>query len=698
MANYSQNRAKASAPPASLHFPEKFENPYNFVPAPPRVTGHPTLGDAQPAGHHRYQAPLWSGRISVQLTTVTPLLIPGQPQVAENGHQTFGIRSDEAGAPSLPPTSIKGALRAAYEAVTNSRFGVCSKRHDSRLAFRLAAASALELIPVRVLRSAPDNNGKRTLLAVEHEAHSLTFYSTTSNDRRRGAEDAAERYGNLQEGDPIPLHADCVQLNPRSGELLWVEESQGLLSGWRRGYAVVNGPNIKNKSKERLFLEIARPRKFGITKVVASQWQELIDDYRRLHQRDLEKRRRNGNDGADYLGDKPGETAWSRHILDAESSKLKHGLLCYAKVTDEHLVALYPVLISRELFTVAPSQLLDDSLKPAAQLSQLSPADRVFGWAQQAGQYKGQLRVAHVRCSLGSAAIERVGGEQGVALAILAAPKTEQARFYGAPNRQGTPYPRGTKKTAMYRHDHGQRGRKAYPHQQQAGLPDYWRVGEAQPVALTERLGQRRVYREWRFPGNSATARSDQNRSITAWVKPGCTFTFDLQVTNLSTVELGALLWLLTLGDDEYLRMGGGKPLGFGSVRLQVAAVDLCDGEALRAGYASFGESPLSGSRLVSFDDLLPLVEAYKETLPAAVGTPEECFENLRIIKAFRNAARGGTLPVHYPRTQLAPSSEGENFKWFVANEADTTTRQELYSLPDLAAAERGLWMLRESR
>lgn len=695
MATYSPKRANAPAQPESQHFPEKFENPYNFVPAPPRVTGHATLGDAQPAGHHRYQAQLLSGRITVEVTTVTPLLIPGQPQVAENGHRTFGIRTDDAGAPLLPPTSIKGALRAAYEAVTNSRFGVCSKEHDSRLAFRLAADSALELIPVRLVSG--QLNGKKAVLAVEHEGYGLPFYSTTSKDRRRGAAHAAQRYGNITAGDTIPVHGDCVQLQAASGELAWVDETEPLADGWRRGYAVINGPNIKNKSKERLFLEIARPRTFGITKVVDSEWKKLIDDYRRLHQRDLDERRQNGQGGGDYLGDNPGQTAWSRHILDAESSKLKPGLLCYAKVTGERLVALYPVLISRHLFPVPPSELLDDSLKPAAQLSQLSPADRVFGWTQQSGQYKGQLRIAQVRCAQGSEAIERVGGEQGVPLAILAAPKPAQARFYGAQDRQGTPYLRGTEKTAMYRHDHGQRGRKVYPPPQQAGLPDYWNIDQGQPPELRAKLGQHTVYREWRLPASSADPRSDQNRSITAWVKPGRTFTFDLQVTNMSTVELGALLWLLTLGDDGYLRMGGGKPLGFGSVRLQVAAIDLCDGEALRARYTSFGESPAGASRLSSIDDALPLIEAYKEALPAALDTPDEPFDDLRLIKAFRNAARGGTLPVHYPRTQPAPSPEGENFKWFVANESNSKRRKELYSLPDLAAAERGLWILKES-
>ena len=40
--------------------------------------------------------------------------------------------------------------------------------------------------------------------------------------------------------------------------------------------------------------------------------------------------------------------------------------------------------------------------------------------------------------------------------------------------------------------------------------------------------------------------RQELNRSIRAWVAPETTFTLDLHITNLSQIELGALVWLLT--------------------------------------------------------------------------------------------------------------------------------------------------------
>ena len=61
-------------------------------------------------------------------------------------------------------------------------------------------------------------------------------------------------------------------------------------------------------------------------------------------------------------------------------------------------------------------------------------------------------------------------------------------------------------------------------------------------------------------------------------------FGFDLHVTNLSRVELGALLWLLALPSDHFHRLGGGKPLGFGSVRLEMTEAVLHDGDGLLDG------------------------------------------------------------------------------------------------------------------
>lgn len=457
----------------SQHHNTKFENPYNFVAAIPRDTKHEELGDHAPAGHHRYHPQQWSGRLSVTMTTVTPLLIPDQPVSASNDHKTFGIRTDASGNPYLPPTSIKGALRAAYEAITNSRMGIFS-------------------------------------------GHNTAF-----------------------------------------GYWIW------------KGKAV------------------------------------------------------------------------------------------------------------RKYYEQPPANLLHESIKPATKCV-LSPADRVFGWVKDGGQgqHKGQLRIGPVNCDQGQDAIERVGGQVGLPLAILGAPKPAQARFYAAKDGSGTPYDRGTAKDAMYRKGQGLRGRKVYPHHKLAATAHgYWNTNPRWDEPLTTETG-RKVFREWLRAGNT---RDSQNRSITAWVKPGSTFHFDIDITNLSAVEVGALLWLLTLDDDCHFRLGSAKPLGFGSTKMELSAMDLRDGAAIRASYIGFGAGA-EGKHLTSPEHAKELVEAYKQAL-CTVGTPPvRRFEDHPIIKAYLNASRGGNVPVHYPRTTERPNPKGENFKWFVANE-----KTDRNSLPSLA-------------
>ncbi|ESA32293.1 crispr-associated protein [Leptolyngbya sp. Heron Island J] len=61
-------------------------------------------------------------------------------------------------------------------------------------------------------------------------------------------------------------------------------------------------------------------------------------------------------------------------------------------------------------------------------------------------------------------------------------------------------------------------------------------------------------------------------------IKPNKVFTFKIDFENLSSVELGALLWILDVAQqDQYrLSLGMGKPLGMGAVKL-THEVYLCD-------------------------------------------------------------------------------------------------------------------------
>ncbi len=467
-----------------------FHNPYNFVPAPPRNTSDPDLGDQCPVDQDAFLADRFSGSIRVRMTSKTPLLVPDteRAQQSANGHKTFPLRVDADGKPLIPASSVRGMLRSAYEAVTNSRFGRFSGSHKQKLKFR---------------------QNQKPFRKVDYEA-----------------------------------------------------------------------------------------------------------------------------------------SAWD---------------------------------------------LLDDSLLPAAAIDRLSPADRVFGWvkvdADTGSRSKGErvaarglLRVGPVRCeSSTTEAVERFAAP-GVPLAILSTPKPQQGRFYvaGSPNGEAQS-DRLSKQDAGYSPGKGLRGRKVYPHQ--GSLPeDHW----DDPMEDRTQEPRGAHHQEYRRPRkDSKEQRDDQNRSILGWVKPGAQFSFDLQVQNLSEVELGALLWLLELPEDCFFRFGGGKPLGFGSVRLEVVSLDVRTGDELRARYDAWHEAAPPN------DPRPDTINAFKNGVMRAYPPAEGGFNDVPFVRAFLAACRGheDDLPVHYPRATSdgqpgPPAPDGESFKWFVANE-----RQDArHALPDLAS------------
>ncbi len=680
-----------------------FHNPYNFVPAPPRDTRHPALGDGPPVGHDRYDSDRYTGSLKVRMTVVTPLLAIDAARRTElpGDHYSYPIRTHN-GVPYIAPTSIKGMLRAAYEAITNSRLGVFVD-HDVPLAYRMAAADAKALVPARVARQP---NGRRVFellpgtSKITSNGPNGPLYAAWLPRYFKGQIDKnAVRYPN---GD-LPEHGArvrCVlalyryQRKNQSWNVwraIWIapEASQHAVPPASvrtklaeqyshqhlhprnqfidvTGYVCVTGPNIDRKHDERVFFSNGHIRTIPLTDDHDAFYANLVANYQSIHEDEIAR----GMDGPPALSN----SQWSRHIAAGRNKQVKEreqrlddGTLCYVKLDNslQQVVGVYPVSVSRTLYELAPAVLLPDELRPASSIQALSPADRVFGWVNQSGSgsYRGHVRIGPVQCDTPNA-VEQIGNP-GLPLAILGAPKEQQARFYVAEDKQGTPLQDRTPKDRGYsRRSQGLRGRKVYPHHNHLP-PDYW---QAKPdVGLQASDGR---YREYRRPvdkeGNEV--RDNQNRSIQAWISPGSVFYFDIHFDNLSDVELGALLWLLQLPPDHYHRLGGAKPLGFGSVRLDLLDHKIARGDELRDSYASLGDRP-GGVGPVG------LVDAFRSAVCEAYGRGRQ-FEEVSFIRAFLTSARGfpSPLPVHYPRRgengrQSPPDPSGENFKWFVENE-----------------------------
>lgn len=699
-----------------------FHNPYNFVPAPPRNTSHPELGDHAPVAQDAFAPGRYTGVIRVRMVAQTPLLLPDTERVQEspNGHKTVPLRVGSDGKPLVPASSVRGMLRSAYEAVTNSRFGRFSHaQHQDRLAFRMDARDGLKLIPARI------ENGQIRLLtgtaAVLRDGKpDGPMYAAWLPRYRNGqVANNAVRYADgalPAHGDEVACWVERMQHSNPSFSFWRIRETVrgGNLNGLGRepptsqaggktspahpaemrrihGWVCVTNANINRKHDERVFFadnNVHSPGPFDLKDGHRAMWSELIANYQSIHEDDLRKRRQRNEQPDHYLGHEPGKTAWSRHVYTREDCELRDGTLCYVRLNQMQtdVEAIFPVMIARELYSASPWSLLDESLRPASNIGELSPADRAFGWVHadadrgtlsrgDRAAARGLLRIGPVTCeSSVEASVESFPGD-GVPLAILSTPKPQQGRFYVAASPNGEAQRSGLSKAeAGYSAGKGLRGRKVYPHQRNLPEEHWERATEdrTQDTSSSHHQEYRRPMRD------GAEQRDDQNRSILGWVRPGAKFTFDLHVHNLSRVELGALLWLLQLPDDHFFRFGGGKPLGFGSVRLTLDSSDVRTGDGLAARYASWCEepSPVDPSEATRAFEAA-VVDAYRPT----GGTG---FDSVPFIQAFKEACTGhaDALPVHYPRTGPAPSPDGKSFKWFVANEKS----DERHALADLVS------------
>ena len=462
------------------------------------------------------------------------------------------------------------------------------------------------------------------------------------------------------------------------------------------GYICNTGKNIGNKHDERFFFNPTEGIKLEPKHV--DSWNILLKNYRKQHETDFDsppkdKFRRSGQPDVEY------SLEWSRHIqrttkqeisenVPLKSERLKDGTLCYARVkrngSSWEILELYPVMISRRLHTNSPVDLLDDSLKPAMSAEELSPADRVFGWVNQKGEgaYRGQIRVGSVECKTD----DPIQEFEDLPLNILGRPKPQQGRFYVAENERGDAQTHcRTNEDAGYKKEHkgvkrGLRGRKVYPHHRHIEGDEFW--FEDKNITFKKNEDQwkeefpksndnsnpsgKKYFREFLRPRkDNQQQRNKQNRSIKGWVKPKTEFTFDIHFTNLSKVELGALIWLLDMNEfanadgenkEFFHRFGGGKPYGFGSVRLSLEGAEISSGEDLKKFYSSLDKN-LSQS-IKSKDCISAFNTAIKES---GYG---------KLLEAFKVACKGfeDNLPIHYPRKRREPNADGKSFEWFVAN------------------------------
>lgn len=692
-----------------------FANPYNFVPFSTEMrklnATPPPFGEGRATGADRSHPGRFSAKLTVRFRTVTPLLAMELVSKDPNSSAVYSVRRDANHRPLLRGASVKGLIRSLYEQVTGSRLGVFN--HPNPLSVRAAAESAVHLTMVKVDRH---DAGERLLSFREQPSlvpvvapHTpVLSVAIPRNDiagRRFG--DSVYVWLQLQEHDEparevrrgtrtttvgpvrfvswetiaspsleLPAYPTVARA-PRSPHKTAVDGEPLLLV---QGTLHNTGRTIRGKHHERLFVDRIVGRGPDLTldadvdrlapvfvtvpaadyDIVVSTWQGKLEGFA------TEVPASNRVGGADpvtvpaYVTDRP---RWAT---------LPEGLTLYFRTKDGR-IQLYPALITREALAESPAALLGEALRPAQHQDQLTAAERLFGWVAGSDggtdkAIRGRLRVGGVECvtdpSEGPEGPRKRPVDQNAwRLATLNSPKPSHARFYTR-TKDGSPL-HGRARSEGYQATDRLAGVKVYPHH--GGLPEgYWQLPKGGWEAGKDQPHPQGAGRYRNFLAAEGTPR-DVSFAIRDWVEPETEFLTTVYVQDVTRAELTALLWVLNVSapasqpaEQWHLKLGQGKPLGFGSITMWVDwnASEIRTTEERATRYRSLTTAPSPNQSTGWLKSVAGFDAMLQSRAPAK-------------YLALLAAARGTELPVYYPRVgdvgELAP--QAETYQWFVENE-----------------------------
>lgn len=144
-----------------------------------------------------------------------------------------------------------------------------------------------------------------------------------------------------------------------------------------------------------------------------------------------------------------------------------------------------------------------------------------------------------------------------------------------------------------------------------------------------------------RHPDTRAGNEGSQNTGLCP-VQAGKRFAFSLRFENLSKVELGALLWVLQLasGNEYALKLGMGKPLGMGSVRLEGLQVEVSNRKERYSRLFAENGQWATGNRAWDEGQQQCAVDAFKDYVCTHSGETTSSFEELPRVQMLLHLLR----------------------------------------------------------
>lgn len=328
-----------------------------------------------------------------------------------------------------------------------------------------------------------------------------------------------------------------------------------------------------------------------------------------------------------------------------------------------------------------------------AKRQQLSPTELLFGYVEvnpadkKASDKQPITRAFAAKVHVGFARpTTKVKLLPVTTLKILASPKPPSPAMYLQPKNGRQEYV--SKQALVTKSElYVFKGTKAYLHALRTKED-----GQVQPLDNNGNCAGVRMPWQTAYPDDKATLQ--QKVRITP-IAQGNTFVFEVDFNNLSQAELESLCACLCPDASYEHKLGMGKPLGLGSVKIEMAGLYLQD-RAARYRQTDFAKQPRYASVWQNSALLQPLAVAsvpHLQTEMQDLQTKVQAGEYTKAVSPYQLATqqmrelqkqapavfnaillsgnpKAVHLPVHYP--QLANKDvEKETFNWFVDNAGD---------------------------
>lgn len=604
---------------------EAFVNPYNFVRlGKPRPKGLP---DSRGAFSGK------TGRIRCRLIPQTPIFIPDplRTKAMEDGSKKmYFFRKD--GKPVIPATSIKGMVRSVAEAVTGS----CLSQFDgSRLDHRPLTAG----MKAGMVKKLPEGDQPG-----EIQPMGLAWVSMPGGPDKimtdEGEVDIAVLSDDYVDGQDVYVKVKIIDsyTNSRNRRIpgpfyIVTEIRKDPASGFIYGKLRRTGRSIGNKKRERVFFEIESETYYFGTREK--------EDYDYILEGQIERAVKRGND------------------VYRQSDKLEVGNLVYFEGYEmdgqrwaKHISR---VEVPRKRYERGRQDLLPEGFLPCTNIKELCPACRLFGTVLKEAGEDEEYAALCGKVAFNDALPENEGGYSFKFIRFLkplSSPNPTSCNFYLADNPEKPKVVRNydgfaikqrsnSRGSFVDERDRGDvflRGRKFYWHQDYDETLAKYRISEGELKALG--INRRQV-------------------SEVEALLPGTTFTFDVEFFGLTDEELGLLLWSLELDKDMMHKLGMGKPIGFGSVRIETE-LEFAEAKDLYLKYEAGFTAGEEGAQVKK-----KCVEAFKACVESVSGNRFESIERISDLKAIMSLKPDS---VSYPPPQRTRRGELRGFVWFVNN------------------------------